>query len=141
MLPIDLTGKRAFVAGVAEHGGYGFAAARALAEAGATICVGTWPPALTIFQNLLERGKLAESMRLAPGRTLAFERVYPLAPPPAPAARRLRPPGGRARRASRKQAVQGPGRFLHRGCGGAAPRRLRARRRRRRGAQPRQQIG
>jgi enoyl-[acyl-carrier protein] reductase I len=78
MLPIDLTGKRAFVAGVADDGGYGFAAARALAEAGATICVGTWPPALTIFQNLLERGKLAESMRLADGRTMAFERIYPL---------------------------------------------------------------
>ena len=78
MLPIDLTGKRAFVAGVADDGGYGFAAAKALAEAGATVCVGTWPPALTIFQNLLERGKLAESMRLADGRTLAFERIYPL---------------------------------------------------------------
>ena len=65
MLPIDLTGKRAFVAGVADDGGYGFAAAKALAEAGATVCVGTWPPALTIFQNLLERGKMADSMRLA----------------------------------------------------------------------------
>ena len=78
MLPIDLTGKRAFVAGVADDGGYGFAAAKALAEAGATVCVGTWPPALTIFQNLLERGKLAEALRLADGRTLAFERIYPL---------------------------------------------------------------
>src|SRR5439155_15112435 len=78
MLPIDLTGKRAFVAGVADDGGYGFAAAKALAEAGATVCVGTWPPALTIFQNLLERGKMADSMRLADGRTLAFERIYPL---------------------------------------------------------------
>src|SRR5258707_12509226 len=78
MLPIDLKGKRALIAGVADDGGFGFAIAKALAEAGATVCVGTWPPALTIFENLLERGKMAESMRLADGRSLAFERIYPL---------------------------------------------------------------
>ena len=38
MLSIDLTGKRAFVAGVADDGGFGFAIAKALAEAGATVC-------------------------------------------------------------------------------------------------------
>jgi enoyl-[acyl-carrier protein] reductase I len=78
MLAIDLTGKRAFIAGVADDGGFGFAIAKALAQAGASICVGTWPPALNIFQNLLERGKLAESLRLADGRTMDFERIYPL---------------------------------------------------------------
>jgi len=78
MLAIDLTGKRAFIAGVADDGGFGFAIARALAQAGASICVGTWPPALNIFQNLLERGKMAESMRLDDGRTMEFERIYPL---------------------------------------------------------------
>ncbi len=35
MLPIDLSGKRAFVAGVADDGGFGFAIAKAMAEAGA----------------------------------------------------------------------------------------------------------
>jgi enoyl-[acyl-carrier protein] reductase I len=40
--------------------------------------VGTWPPALGIFKTLLERGKLDESMQLADGRKLAFERIYPL---------------------------------------------------------------
>src|SRR5206468_3407432 len=45
MLSIDLRGKRALVAGVADDGGYGFAIAKALAEAGATVCAGTWPPA------------------------------------------------------------------------------------------------
>ena len=30
-------------------------------EAGATVCVGTWPPALGIFQTLLRRGKLDEA--------------------------------------------------------------------------------
>ena len=78
MLPIDLTGRRALVAGVADDGGFGFAIAKALAEAGATVCVATWPPALTIFRNLLERGKLDESRRLSDGRTLEFERIYPL---------------------------------------------------------------
>jgi enoyl-[acyl-carrier protein] reductase I len=78
MLAIDLTGKRALVAGVSDDGGFGFAIAKSLAEAGATVCLGSWPPALGIFTKLLERGKLDESMRLSDGRKLAFERIYPL---------------------------------------------------------------
>lgn len=78
MLPIDLAGKRALIAGVADDGGFGFAIARALAEAGASVCLGTWPPAMNIFQNLLDRGKMAESMRLSGGGSMEFERVYPL---------------------------------------------------------------
>jgi enoyl-[acyl-carrier protein] reductase I len=78
MLAIDLTGKRALVAGVSDDGGFGFAIAKALAEAGASICVGSWPPALGIFTKLLERGKMDESMRLSDGRKLEFERIYPL---------------------------------------------------------------
>jgi enoyl-[acyl-carrier protein] reductase I len=78
MLPINLAGKRAFVAGVADDGGFGFAIAHALAEAGASVCVGTWPPALTIFKNLLERGKMDESRKLSSGGLLEFERIYPL---------------------------------------------------------------
>jgi enoyl-[acyl-carrier protein] reductase I len=78
MLAIDLTGKRALVAGVSDDGGFGFAIAKALAEAGASICVGSWPPALGIFTKLLERGKMEESMRLSGGGKLEFERIYPL---------------------------------------------------------------
>src|SRR5688572_9867831 len=78
MLAIDLTGKRALVAGVSDDGGFGFAIAKALAEAGATICLGSWPPALGIFTKLLERGKMTDSMRLADDRKLEFERIYPL---------------------------------------------------------------
>ncbi len=78
MLPIDLTGKRAFVAGVADDGGFGFAIAKALAQAGATVCVGTWPPALGIFQTLLRRGKLDESLQMPGGAKLEFERILPL---------------------------------------------------------------
>jgi enoyl-[acyl-carrier protein] reductase I len=78
MLSIDLTGKRALVAGVADDGGYGFAIAKALAEAGASICLGTWPPAMNIFENLLRRGKMDESRKLSGGGMLEFEKVYPL---------------------------------------------------------------
>lgn len=78
MLNIDLTGKRALVAGVADDAGLGFAIAKALAEAGASVCVGTWPPALGIFKTLLERGKLDASLPLADGSKLSFERIYPL---------------------------------------------------------------
>ena len=78
MLKIDLTGRRAFVAGVADDGGFGFAIAKALAEAGASICLGTWPPALGIFETLIRRGKLDESLPLSNGTKLEFERIYPL---------------------------------------------------------------
>jgi enoyl-[acyl-carrier protein] reductase I len=78
MLNIDLTGRRALVAGVADDGGFGFAIAKALAEAGASVCVGTWPPALTIFMNLLERGKMDEARKMSNGEMLTFEKIYPL---------------------------------------------------------------
>lgn len=78
MLSINLKGRRALVAGVADDGGFGFAIAKSLAEAGATVVIGTWPPALNIFNNLLERGKMDESRRLADGSLLHFEKVYPL---------------------------------------------------------------
>ena len=78
MLNIDLTGRRALVAGVADDGGFGFAIAKSLAEAGATICVGTWPPALNIFNNLLERGKMDDSRKMPDGSLLKFEKIYPL---------------------------------------------------------------
>jgi len=78
MLNIDLSGRRALVAGVADDAGFGFAIAKALAEAGASVSVGTWPPALNIFMNLLERGKMDASRKLSNGQLLQFEKVYPL---------------------------------------------------------------
>lgn len=78
MLSIDLSGRRALVAGVADDGGFGFAIAKAMAEAGASICVATWPPALNIFRTLLERGKIDDSRRMSDGSLLEFERIYPL---------------------------------------------------------------
>jgi enoyl-[acyl-carrier protein] reductase I len=76
MLSIDLTGKRAFVAGVADDKGYGWAIVRALVQAGATVCVGTWPPALRIFRRSLERGKL--DTELPGGGQIELERIYAL---------------------------------------------------------------
>ena len=78
MLEIDLRAKRAFVAGVADDAGFGFAIAKKLAEAGASVCVGTWPPAYGIFTKLLARDKIADSLQLSDGRKLEFERIYAL---------------------------------------------------------------
>lgn len=78
MLNIDLSGKRALVAGVADDAGFGFAIAKSLAEAGASVSVGTWPPALNIFKNLLDRGKMDDSRMLSSGQLLEFEKIYPL---------------------------------------------------------------
>lgn len=78
MLALDLTGRRALVAGVADDNGFGFAIAKALAMAGATVCVATWPPALNIFLNLIERGKIDDSRRMPDGSLLQFEKIYPL---------------------------------------------------------------
>ncbi|HLX62560.1 MAG TPA: enoyl-[acyl-carrier-protein] reductase [Planctomycetota bacterium] len=76
MLPIDLSGKRAFVAGVADDNGYGWAIAKALHQAGASICVGTWPPVLSLFTRSLERGKFDDNVAYAGGK-LSFEKIYP----------------------------------------------------------------
>jgi len=76
MLSIDLTGKRAFVAGIADDRGYGWAIVRALARAGASVCVGTWPPTMRIFTKSLERGKL--DMALPGGGEIELERIYPM---------------------------------------------------------------
>jgi len=78
MLTIDLKGKHALVAGVADDGGFGFAIAKALAEAGAKVSVGTWPPALGIFKTLLERGKMDASLAMSDGSKLSFAKIYAL---------------------------------------------------------------
>ncbi|HVU01076.1 MAG TPA: enoyl-[acyl-carrier-protein] reductase [Polyangiaceae bacterium] len=78
MLSIDLRGKRALIAGLADDGGYGWAIGKALAEAGATVCAGTWPPALNIFRTMLERGKFDDSRKMSDGSLLSFEKIYAL---------------------------------------------------------------
>lgn len=77
MLAIDLTGKRALVAGVADERGFGFAIAKALVEAGATVSVATWPPLLKLFKMQLARGKLDEALLLRNGTKLVFAAIHP----------------------------------------------------------------
>lgn len=78
MLKINLKGKRAFVAGIGDDQGYGWAIAKALAEAGAEILVGTWTPLLRIFTSSLESGRFDESRRLSDGSLMQIAKVYPL---------------------------------------------------------------
>ena len=77
MIAIDLTGRHALVAGVADERGFGFAIAKALAEAGATVSVATWPPLLKLFQLQLAKGRLDEALRLGDGTRLAFAAIHP----------------------------------------------------------------
>ncbi|CAN6906385.1 unnamed protein product [Brassica oleracea] len=77
-LPIDLRGKRAFIAGIADDNGYGWAIAKSLAAAGAEILVGTWVPALNIFETSLRRGKFDQSRVLPDGSLMEIKKVYPL---------------------------------------------------------------
>ncbi|XP_013628139.1 PREDICTED: enoyl-[acyl-carrier-protein] reductase [NADH], chloroplastic isoform X2 [Brassica oleracea var. oleracea] len=77
-LPIDLRGKRAFIAGIADDNGYGWAVAKSLAAAGAEILVGTWVPALNIFETSLRRGKFDQSRVLPDGSLMEIKKVYPL---------------------------------------------------------------
>ncbi|XP_031283043.1 enoyl-[acyl-carrier-protein] reductase [NADH], chloroplastic-like [Pistacia vera] len=77
-LPIDLRGKKAFIAGVADDNGYGWAIAKSLAAAGAEILVGTWVPALNIFETSLRRGKFDGSRVLPDGSLMEITKVYPL---------------------------------------------------------------
>ena len=77
-LGLDLSGKVAFVAGVADSTGYGWAICKALAESGATVTVGTWPPVLGIFEKSLRTGKFDEDMMLSDGTKMEIQKVYPL---------------------------------------------------------------
>jgi enoyl-[acyl-carrier protein] reductase I len=78
MLKIDLKGKRAFVAGIGDDQGYGWAIAKSLAEAGAEIIVGTWTPLMKIFSTGLSSGKFDESRKLSDGSLMQFAKIYPL---------------------------------------------------------------
>jgi enoyl-[acyl-carrier protein] reductase I len=76
MLGMDLRGKRVFIAGIGDDQGYGWAIAKALAEAGAEILVGTWTPIYKIFTTSLELGKFDESRKLTDGSLMQFAKIY-----------------------------------------------------------------
>lgn len=75
---IDLKGKVAFIAGVADSSGYGWAITKALADAGATVIVGTWPPVLNIFKRSLSKGAFDDDSILSDGSKMTIEKIYPL---------------------------------------------------------------
>lgn len=78
MLTINLKGKRAFIAGIGDDQGYGWAIAKALAEAGAEILIGTWTPLMKIFTTSLTQGKFDESRKLSDGSLMQIAKIYPL---------------------------------------------------------------
>lgn len=78
MLKIDLKNKRAFVAGIGDDQGFGWAIAKALAEAGAEILVGTWTPIMRIFTTSLDAGKFDESRVLSDSSLMKFQKIYSL---------------------------------------------------------------
>ena len=49
-----------------------------LAAAGATVCVGTWPPVLGIFEKSLSSGKLDEDLILPDGSKMDPPKIYAL---------------------------------------------------------------
>jgi len=72
----DLQGKKAFIAGIGDDQGFGWAIAKSLAERGATILIGTWAPVLKIFTTSWENGKFDESRKLSDGSLWKYEKVY-----------------------------------------------------------------
>ncbi|MCH9632303.1 MAG: Enoyl-[acyl-carrier-protein] reductase [NADH] FabI [Chlamydiae bacterium] len=78
MVKLNLKGKRAFVAGIGDDQGYGWAIAKELAEAGAEIIIGTWPPVYKIFNMSLNNGKFDESLKFEDGGSMKIAKVYPL---------------------------------------------------------------
>ena len=75
---MDLKGKKAFIAGIGDDQGYGWAIAKSLAEAGAEIIIGTWTPILKIFIQSWSMGKFDESRKLESGKLMEYAKVYPL---------------------------------------------------------------
>lgn len=75
---MDLKGKKAFIAGIGDDQGYGWAIAKALAEAGAEILIGTWTPIMKIFTQSWSLGKFDESRQLPSGKMMEYLKVYAL---------------------------------------------------------------
>lgn len=74
-LKIDMRGKKVFIGGVADSTGYGWAIAKACAEAGATILLGTWPPVLPMFMMGIDRGQFEADQKLSDGSDMKITKV------------------------------------------------------------------
>lgn len=78
MFEIDLRGKKALVVGIGDDQGFGWAIAKALAEAGAEILIGTWAPIVKIFKTSWANGKFDASRKLQNGKLFEYSKLYPI---------------------------------------------------------------
>lgn len=77
-MAFNLKGKKAFIAGIGDDQGYGWAIAKALAEEGAEILIGTWTPIVKIFTTSWEAGKFDASRKLSSGALFTYSKLYSL---------------------------------------------------------------
>lgn len=75
---MNLKGKKAFIAGIGDDQGYGWAIAKALAEAGCEILIGTWAPIVKIFTQSWNTGKFDASRKLSDGSLMSYSKLYPI---------------------------------------------------------------
>lgn len=78
MFQKDLKGKKALIIGIGDDQGFGWAIAKALAEAGAEILIGTWAPIVKIFKTSWANGKFDESRKLSNGEMFEYSKLYPI---------------------------------------------------------------
>lgn len=78
MLSLNLKGKKVFVAGIGDDQGYGWAIAKAMAEAGAEVLIGTWTPIVRIFTTSWSSGKFDASRKFSNGEMFEYLKLYPL---------------------------------------------------------------
>ena len=76
MNKLDLRGKRAFIAGIGDDHGFGWAIAKTLYESGAEILIGTWVPIVKIFTTSWSMGKFNESRKISDGRMFEYKKLY-----------------------------------------------------------------
>lgn len=74
----DLKKKRAFIAGVGDDQGFGFAIAKALYEEGADVYLGVWTPIYKIFMNSWNAGKFDQARTCKNGELFSFIKAYPM---------------------------------------------------------------
>src|SRR6516165_12804156 len=78
MIPLNLSGKLALVAGVGDDRGFAWHIAKALNAAGARLVFSTHPRLVNVVENILERDLDAESRVLPFGAgSLKVEKVIP----------------------------------------------------------------
>lgn len=73
-----LKGKKAFIAGIGDDAGYGWAIAKMLAAHGVELYIGTWAPIYNIFTTSLKNGKFDDSRKLPDGTLMQFAKIYPM---------------------------------------------------------------